>query len=271
MFNEAVFQLTPVWLTFFFVLGAILGSFANVAILRFQSNESVVTPASRCPKCQAPILWRDKIPLLSWFLLRGQCRACKAPISKRYVVVEFLTAVLFCATFAKVGWSWTLLELLIFFSGLVIVSFIDLDTFLLPDKYTLPGMVIGLAGAALSPDRSFLDSVLGLVFGGGFLWAVAYFYYVLRKEEGMGGGDIKLLGWIGAVLGWQSIAFTIIAASLVGSVIGLLAASRDNKGMKTVIPFGPSLAFGAVLYVLAGQNISELYNQFFFPYLSMTP
>lgn len=271
MFDEAVFQILPVWTVFFAAVGAIIGSFANVAILRFQSNESVVRPASRCPQCKTPIAWKDKIPIVSWFLLRGRCRACQAPIAKRYWIVEALTAALFAVVFLKYGWSWTLLELLFFFSGLVIVSFIDIDTFLLPDKYTLPGMVIGLLGAALSPERSFLDAILGLVFGGGFLWAVAYFYYILRKEEGMGGGDIKLLAWIGAVLGWQSIAFVIIAASLVGSVIGLLAASRDKKGMKTVIPFGPSLAFGAVLYALAGQNIAQLYNEFFFPYLTMTP
>lgn len=266
-----MFEVTFIWIIFFFCLGAIIGSFANVAILRFQSGESVILPPSNCPACKSRIKWHDNIPIFSWALLRGKCRTCQAKISLRYPFVEAITALLFVATFAKYSFAWTTLELLILFSGLVIVSFIDLDTFLLPDIYTLPGIVIGLAGAFLNPDRTFLDGLLGVLFGGGFLWAVAYFYYILRKEEGMGGGDIKLLAWMGAVLGWQSIAFIIISSSIIGSVVGLLAASRDQKGLKTIIPFGPSLALGAVLYVFVGENISELYTQFFFPYLTMTP
>lgn len=255
----------------FFVIGAIFGSFANVAILRYQKGESVVFPGSRCPKCGTAIRWKDNIPILSWFLLKGRCRACRESISPRYWIVELLTATLFALAFLKLGWSWFLLEILVFFLGLVIVSFIDIDSFLLPDIYTLPGMVLGLLGALLNPERGFLDAAFGLLLGGGFLWAVAYFYFLIRKEEGMGGGDIKLLGWIGAVLGWQSIAFVIISASLVGTAGGLLVASREKKGMKTVIPFGPYLALGAVLFVLGGEWIAEQYSQFFLPFLFETP
>lgn len=266
-----LFEQNAVWAFFFFLMGAIFGSFANVAILRFPKGESLAHPGSHCPECKAPIAWKDKIPILSWIFLRGRCRNCQTKISVRYLIVELLTASLFAAAFLKIGWHWTLIEVLILFLGLVIVSFIDLDTFLLPDVFTLPGMVLGLAGGLLNPERGFVDSAVGLLIGGGFLWAVAYFYFLWRKEEGMGGGDIKLLGWIGAVLGWQSIAFVIVAASVFGSVAGLVTATREKKGMKTVIPFGPYLAFGAVLYVLAGQFIAERYTQFLFPFLFETP
>lgn len=266
-----MFEATAPWAIFFCMLGGIFGSFANVVILRWPKGESLAFPGSRCPQCQTPIAWRDKIPIFSWLLLRGRCRSCRAAVSVRYLIVELLTAVLFGLAFLKIGWHWTLIEVLIFFLGLVIVSFIDLDTFLLPDVFTLPGMALGLVGAFLNPERSFLDAAIGLFLGGGFLWAVAYFYYLWRKEEGMGGGDIKLLGWIGAVLGWQSIAFVIIASSLFGSAAGFFAAVREKKGMKTVIPFGPYLALGAVLYVLAGQFISEQYSRFLFPFLFESP
>lgn len=250
----------------FFILGTILGSFANVVILRNQKGQSFVTPGSHCPQCQAPIGWQDNIPILSWIFLRGRCRNCSAKISIRYLIVELLTGALFAMTVYRLGYSWFLIEALILVLGLVIVSFIDLDSFLLPDVFTLPGMALGLFGGLINPERSFWDALLGFLMGGGFLWAVAYFYYLWRKEEGMGGGDIKLLAWIGAVLGWQSIPFVIISASIVGAVAGLWAASSAKQGLKTVIPFGPYLALGAVFYMLGGHDLAERYIEFFFPY-----
>jgi leader peptidase (prepilin peptidase)/N-methyltransferase len=156
---------------------------------------------------------------------------------------------------------------LIFLFALIIACFIDIDHFLLPDVFTLSGIVIGLIGALLNPERSFVDALLGVLLGGGFLWAIAYFYYVIRKEEGMGGGDIKLLAWIGAVLGWKAIPFVIIASSVVGTVGGAFAAYRDRKGMKTVIPFGPYLALGAVVYLFGGDGIAHWYLGLFIPEL----
>lgn len=211
------------------------------------------------------IAWYDNIPIFSWFILKGKCRHCGAKYSFRYVAVELMMAVAFPLVYYFVGWNWTLLEYLILTFGLITVSFIDLDHFLLPDKFTLPGIVIGLLGAALNPERDFMDGILGVVVGGGFLWAIAYFYFAIRKEEGMGGGDIKLLGWIGAVLGWKAIPFVIISSSLIGSVIGLAIASRSQKGMKTVIPFGPYLALGAVLYILGGESLAHWYLGLFLP------
>jgi leader peptidase (prepilin peptidase) / N-methyltransferase len=251
-----------------FILGALLGSFANVVIYRWPKKQSVVMPRSRCPHCQKPISFYDNIPIFSWFILRGRCRQCRKPISFRYVIVELLMAILFVTVYHFTGVSWSLVEYLIMTFGLVTASFIDLDHFLLPDIITLPGIVIGLAGAALNPERPFLDAFFGVLFGGGFLWAIAYAYQLLRKEEGMGGGDIKLLAWVGAVLGWRAIPFVIVIASLVGTVLGLVLAGKARKGLKTVIPFGPYLAMAAILYVCGGETIGQWYLNLFFPGLN---
>lgn len=247
------------------LFGALLGSFANVVILRVPNGESIVLPGSHCPSCKTSLRWFDNIPILSFFILRGKCRSCSTNISWRYPLVEVLTAVLFILCFWKIGWKWFLIEALIFVLGLVIVSFIDFDHFLLPDVFTLPGILIGIIGAFINPERIWWDSLIGVIFGGGFLWAVAYFYFLIRKEDGLGGGDIKLMAWIGAVLGWNSFAFVIIVASVLGSLVGLSMAFRGDKGMKTVIPFGPYLALGAVLYLLGGETIAQWHMEMFLP------
>lgn len=257
----------PILPYFLFCFGALLGSFGNVVIYRLPRNESVVRPRSRCQSCKAPVAWYDNIPIFSWFILRGKCRSCGCKYSFRYPLVELLMAGLFLAAYLYVGLQWVLIEYLIFIFGLVIVTFIDIDHFILPDVFTLGGIVVGLLGAAFNPDRSFSDSFIGVVIGGGFLWAIAYFYFLLRKEEGLGGGDIKLLGWIGAVLGWKAIPMTIISSSLIGSVFGLVAATRGGKGMKTVIPFGPYLALGALLYIFGGEGLGKWYLSLFLPSL----
>lgn len=250
---------------YLFVMGAIFGSFANVIILRLPKGESIAKPSSRCMSCQTPIKWYDNIPIFSWFILRGQCRKCGAKFSFRYPAVELTMAIFFVLTYHFVGWNWFLLEALILVFGLVTVSVIDIDHYILPDVFTLSGIVIGLAGALLNPERSFLESLLGVLLGGGFLWSIAYFYLLLRKEEGMGGGDIKLLAWIGAVLGWKAIPFVIISSSLLGTVGGALLALRQKKGMKTVIPFGPYLALGAVIFLFGGSQIAFWYLSLFIP------
>lgn len=248
-----------------FLLGLILGSFGNVVILRLPRGESVVTPRSRCTKCSSLIAWYDNVPVLSWLFLRGKCRKCKTSISIRYPLVELLTAVLFASIFHRFGMCWSTLEYLIFAWSLVICSFIDIDHMILPDVFTLSGIVIGLVGALLNPERQFLPALTGMLIGGGFLWLIAYSYLLLRKEEGMGGGDIKLLAWIGAVLGWTAVPFVILAASVVGSLVGLVLAFRSKAGLKSVIPFGPYLAFAAILYLLGGDVIGTWYIGLFLP------
>lgn len=252
----------------FFIFGLLLGSFANVVIHRLPQEKSVVFPGSHCPQCRNPIRWFDNVPVLSWLFLRGKCRQCHHAISWRYPMVELLTGVLFLLSYHYAGLSWTLVEYLLFTFGLVVCTFIDFDHMILPDEFTLSGIVIGLVGAALNPDREFMDALLGVLFGGGFLWGLAWVYFILTKKEGMGGGDIKLLAWIGAIIGWKAIPFVIMSSAIVGSVVGLLAATRSKEGLATAIPFGPWLALGAVLYLFGGQTIADWYFSLFLPGLN---
>lgn len=254
--------------TALFLLGICFGSFANVIIYRWPKGESIVRPPSHCQACGKTLPWSDNVPLLGWLRRRGRCRFCGQKFSIRYFFVELLTGCLFVGAYYFVGWNWYLLEVLIFLFGLVAASFIDIDHFLLPDVITLTGVVLGLVGALLNPERSFLTAALGVFFGGGVLWAIAYFYFLYRKEEGMGGGDIKLLAWIGAVLGWKAIPFVIISSSLIGSVVGIFIMMRSKKGLKTVIPFGPYLALGAVLFLFGGESLGLWYLQLFLPFVN---
>lgn len=262
-----VFNYFPLSLQYFFVagLGAIWGSFANVVIYRLPQQQSVVSPPSRCPKCHTRIKWYHNIPIFSWFQLKGRCAVCGNRISPRYLLVELIMAVGFCSFFWLHGWNIYFFEHILLFFGLVVVSFIDLDHMIIPDSFSLSGIVIGLLGSLVNPGRSFFNALGGVIMGGGFLWAVAYFYYVWRKKEGMGGGDIKLLAWIGAVLGWKAIPFVILSSSLIGSVVGLTVSVKAEEGMSAVIPFGPYLALGAILYIFAGDNFVNWYIGFFLP------
>ncbi|WP_413582436.1 prepilin peptidase [Bdellovibrio sp. HCB288] len=252
----------------FFVFGALLGSFGNVVIYRLPREESVVKPRSYCYSCKTQIAWYDNIPIFSWFFLRGKCRKCGAKFSFRYPLVEIIMGVLFALCYHYAGISWSLIEYLLFVFGLVICTFIDLDHMILPDEFTLSGIVIGLVGAALNPQREFLDALFGVLMGGGFLWGMAYLYWIFTKQEGMGGGDIKLLAWIGAIVGWQAIPFVIMSSAIIGSVVGIVAARKQKAGLKTVIPFGPYLALGAILYLFGGQTIALWYLDLFLPGLS---
>lgn len=262
-----MFDQTAVWTIFFFFFGSLWGSFANVAIYRLPENLSVVRPRSHCKSCKVPVRWYDNIPILSWFILKGKCRACGCAFSFRYPFVEILTGVLFAMAFYFIGWKFYLAEVFVFLLGLVIISFIDIDHFIIPDKISLPGIGLGLVGAALNPERPLLDAALGVLLGGGFLWMVAYLYYVLRKQEGMGGGDIKLLAWMGSICGWKSVPFIILCASILGTFTGLLKMKTAKNTFQTVIPFGPYLAVAAVIYLFAGQSIALWYIRSFFPWL----
>ncbi len=256
---------TSFFYLFFFTLGSILGSFANVVILRMPRGESVVLPRSHCPQCQKPVRPYDNIPILSWFVLRGRCRDCGKRISFRYPLVELVMATLFVVCYHYIGMSWTLLEYLLFIFPAVICAFIDIDHMILPDQFTLSGIVIGLIGAFLNPHREFLDALFGVLMGGGFLWGMAYVYYLMTKQEGMGGGDIKLLAWIGALLGWKAIPFVILTSAIVGSIVGLTLARKQQAGLKTVIPFGPYLIMGALFYMFGGETIALWYLDLFLP------
>lgn len=253
-----------VFVFYAFAIGACLGSFANVIIYRLPAGKSLMG-RSACQKCGHKVAWFHNIPMISYFLLKGRCAHCKEKFSIRYPLVEFIMAALFALVVYQYGVTWTTLEYLIMVFGLVTGSFIDYDHMILPDEITLGGLVLGLIGAALNPERAFMEAILGVLFGGGILWAVAYIYFLFTGREGLGGGDIKLLAWLGALLGWKAIPFIILSSSIVGSVVGLISSKKNQGDLKTMIPFGPFLALGAILYILGLKSVGIWYVQLFFP------
>lgn len=244
---------------FAFIFGAVVGSFLNVCIYRLPAEKSIVFPPSACPSCGNRIRWYDNLPIISFLLLRARCRACRTPISWRYPLVEALNGLLTLLLFLKFGPSLTFLAFFLLCSSLVVITFIDLDHQIIPDSISLPGIVLGFIFSFLLPWNGWLNSLLGIVAGGGSLLLVAWLYEKLTGKEGMGGGDIKLLAMMGAFLGWRSVPFIIFAASLVGSVIGVSLMLLQKKDGKLAIPFGPFLAFGAVLYIFYGRQIIHWY------------
>lgn len=245
-----------------FALGSLIGSFLNVCIYRVPRSLSVISPSSRCPSCTTPIKPYDNIPVLSYVLLRGKCRVCKAGISFRYPLVELLNALLYVFVVYRFGFEWHSIIYGIFCSALVVITFIDLDFQIIPDVITLPGTVIGIvAGSLLMPDPfmrytllGFKASVIGLLTGGGLFYAIA----VLSKG-GMGGGDIKMMAMVGALMGWKSVLLTIFLGSLTGAAFGIFLMITQGKGRKTKIPFGPFLALGTIITLFYGQELFAWY------------
>jgi leader peptidase (prepilin peptidase)/N-methyltransferase len=244
--------------TILFLFGAMIGSFANVCIVRIPAEESIVLPGSRCPICKQPVRWYDNIPLVSWIILSGRCRSCRTPISFRYFVVELLTAVTAVALYARVGCGIEWLVLFAFLTALIIVTFIDLDHRIIPDVISLPGIVVGFV-LSLRGEPGPVSSAIGILAGGGLLLAVAWGYHAWTGRDGMGGGDIKLLGMIGAFLGWKSVPFTMLLSSLTGSVVGIALMLWTGSDTKYAIPFGPFLALGAVAFIFCGDALIAWY------------
>ncbi|OGR30371.1 MAG: peptidase A24 [Desulfuromonadaceae bacterium GWB2_53_15] len=242
-----------------FIFGTVVGSFLNVCICRMPKDESIVSPPSHCPFCDYRIRWYDNIPLLSYLLLRGKCRGCGAHISLQYPLVELLNGLLTLALFYRFGLSITFVALFLFCSSLVVITFIDIEHQIIPDEISLSGIVIGFIFSFFLPWQTWLNSLLGILLGGGSLLLVAYGYQWLTGKEGMGGGDIKLLAMMGAFLGWKSIPFIIFASSLVGSILGITIMLIQKKDSKLAIPFGPYLAFGAILYIFYGRQLIQWY------------
>jgi len=242
-----------------FVFGTILGSFLNVCIGRIPAGESIVFPPSHCPRCGAGVAPRDNIPLLSYVLLRGRCRSCGRAISVRYPAVEALTGVMLVLLLYRFGLSSQVGVYAVFVAALIIVSFIDLDHQIIPDVISLPGIVLGLLAAAVGQGPPLLDSAIGVLVGGGSLYAVAAGYHALTGREGMGGGDIKLLAMIGAFLGWQAVFVTLILGSFAGSIVGVALILLSGKDRRVPIPFGPFLACGAVCALTFGDELIRWY------------
>jgi leader peptidase (prepilin peptidase)/N-methyltransferase len=251
-----------------FVFGAIVGSFLNVCIARIPNDESVIHPPSHCPRCNARIRFYDNIPLISYVVLLGRCRACGERISPRYFAVELLMAALAVALYYQFGLGLAFIASFVFVAALMVISFIDLHVRIVPDVISLPGIVVGLLfsviGRFVLNDPYELvpspwSSILGILIGGGVLLALAWAYEAFTGVEGMGGGDIKLLAMIGAFLGWPSIPVTLFFSSLGGSVIGLTAMIIKGVGRKYALPFAPFLCLGALLYLFFGRELVEMY------------
>ncbi len=241
---------------FSLAFGAIVGSFLNVVILRLpQEGGSIVFPASHCPICKTPLNWYENIPIISYIFLRGKCNHCKTSISLQYPVVELLMALLSGAVFYKFGLSITACGYFLFCAALVVIIWVDIHHQIIPDIISLPGIVVGFFFSFVNSQLTWQSSLIGLLVGGGILYSIALLYFILRKQEGMGGGDIKLLAMIGAFLGWQSLLFVIFFSSLTGTIVGITAMAKQKKGGATRIPFGPFLSVAALFFLFFNAQI----------------
>jgi len=254
-----------------FAVGAIVGSFLNVVIHRYPREESVVFPGSHCPQCNAAIRWYDNIPILSFIVLRARCRACGASIAWRYPLVELANALFYLAVFLRTGPTVTFVIVAAIISMTIALIYIDADIQILPDVIDLPGIAIGLGAGALGlgilhPSLmladSLLDSLFGALLGAAILLALIGVYWLVRRAEGMGLGDVKMLAMIGAVTGWRAVPGVLLLASVAGAIIGLPAAIRSGRGMREALPFGVFLGIGFLGVLFFGHTMAGWYLAF---------
>lgn len=261
---------------FVFISGSIVGSFLNVCIHRLPLEESIINPASHCPKCKKPIPWYDNIPLLSYIILEGKCRFCKEDISFRYFLVELLTAVFSLIFFNRFGLSLDFFFYIILVCGLTVATFVDIQHRIIPDEISIGGIVVGFLfsafrGLHLSPMsyelRPIFNSFLGIIIGGGIIWLTGFIfdlvYFKLFKKppiqgetESMGGGDVKLLAMIGAFLGWKSVLITFFIAPFFGAAVGIINMLVKKEH---IIPYGPFLSLAAVISIFWADKILSLF------------
>jgi leader peptidase (prepilin peptidase)/N-methyltransferase len=240
------------------VAGLAIGSFLNVCIHRLPLKESLVWPASRCPRCQRRLTPFENVPVVSYLALGGRCRGCRAPISIRYPLVELATMSVFLLHYWALGWDPLLAPRLLFSCALIVLFAIDLEHQILPNVITLPGIVVGLAFSLFLPPGPW-SAIVGILIGGGVLWAIATGWELLRGVEAMGFGDVKMLAMIGAFLGWKLTLLTFVLSTMAGGLMGagLLLAGRGK--MSTALPFGTFLALGALVSSISGERIVEWY------------
>ena len=235
-----------------FCFGLAVGSFANVCIHRLPRKESVVFPGSHCPACSAAVRPLDNIPVISYIALGGECRDCATRISPIYPVIETVTAVLLLAGFFKFGPSFDFLVYAVVAPALVIITAIDIEHQIIPDVITLPGIALGLVVGTYT--IGYADSLLGFFAGGGLFYLLA-----VLSNGGMGGGDIKYIAAVGALLGWQKVLLVIFIGALLGSVVGVFQITVQKKSRKSLIPFGPFLATGTLVTLFYGNSLIRLY------------
>ncbi|HEY4640421.1 MAG TPA: prepilin peptidase [Thermoanaerobaculia bacterium] len=251
-----------------FGIGAIVGSFLNVVIHRYPREESIVFPGSHCPQCDVAIRWYDNIPIVSFALLRGRCRACGAGIAWRYPLVELANALFYLAVYLRTGPTVAFVIVAAIISMTIALIYIDADIQILPDVIDLPGIAIGIGAGALgvgilNPSlmlaESLFDSLLGALLGAAIPLAIIATYWLIRHVEGMGLGDVKLLAMIGAVVGWRAVPAVLLLGAISATIIAVPAVLRSKQGMQLPIPFGVFLGLGFLAVLFFGHTLSGWY------------
>lgn len=279
--NDSLLALNAFFTLLSLLWGACIGSFLNVCIYRIPNDLSVVAPRSYCPHCRHKIAWYHNIPLFSYVALRARCAYCGARIPPRYVLVELLVAVLFALVWMKFvvireprlwGMAPFYSPLLIpvywlVVSGLVLGTFVDFEHLIIPDRVTLGGIAAGIILSAAIPElhekattvEGLTAAVVGAAVGWGLLWAVAILGKAVFKKDAMGFGDVKLMGAIGAFFGWRAVLFTIMGSSLAGSIVGVILVISGRKDLQSRIPYGPYISLAALVWLLWGPAIWNMY------------
>ncbi|MDD5355629.1 MAG: prepilin peptidase [Candidatus Omnitrophica bacterium] len=245
---------------FIFITGLAVGSFLNVCIYRLPREQSLVKPRSHCPHCKKTISWRDNIPLLSYILLKGKCRHCKAKISFQYFTVELITALMFILFYNTFGLTVKSIIYLVFTCGLIVATFVDFNFRIIPDEINIGGIILGLVASFIYPELhnagshifGLYMSFLGIIVGGGILWLTGLIGDFIFKKETMGGGDVKLLAMIGAFLGWKIAVLTFFISPIFGAVVGIIIKLRTKNSL---IAYGPYLALGSLVSLFFGNDI----------------
>ena len=241
------------------LFGAVIGSFLNVCIVRLPAEQSVVRPRSRCPQCGYQIPWYDNVPVVSWLLLRGRCRSCRASIAALYPLVELATALIWAGMFWRLGPTLAAGAGAFFCTVLLGIALTDAREYIIPDEFTIGGLIVGLLIAAVGGAQALFHAAIGAAAGFALLWIVGQAGTWAFKEEAMGGGDIKMMAMVGAFLGWQGVLLTIFLGALAGTVIFL---PLTLLGKKRLVPFGVFLALGAAITYLVGPAIIRWYRGF---------
>ena len=247
-----------------FILGCIWGTFSKVCIYRLPNEQSIAKGRSFCPSCKEQIKWYDNIPFLSFIFLKGKCRKCGNKISSQYFLVEFVSAISFVIVYHLYGITITTLLLIILSVFFIIIFFIDLKHFIIPNELTFPLMLIGFV-KSFEPNLNqtifpnYINSLIGGVFGYLIIWLIIFFYKKVRNKEGMGLGDAKLMAVVGFWFGWASIPFTIFISSFVALIFSIPSLIKKNKNMATQIPFGPYIIIGCIIYVSFANQIKHMF------------
>ena len=249
-------------LLFVTILGSLWGSFANVCIYRLPKNKGVVSGRSYCPKCKKNIIWYDNIPIISYLNLERKCRKCKKKISSQYVLVEIISALAFLTTYFFFGISLTTIFLIILILSFIIIFFIDLKHYIIPDILTLPMMVFGFL-KSFDPNLNpifpnYINSLIGGIIGYGIIWLLIIFYKKIRKKEGMGLGDAKLLAVVGFWFGWYIIPFIIFLSSSLALIFVIPDLLKKKKKLNSQIPFGPYIIIATLIFIVFKDNFLNL-------------